>query len=88
MGLPAGMSNNITLGHIHLYHPASVDVLYSPVHCNPVRALERALSVAHGKAHYVADTLTLQITAAVFRAQHGWLKHFTAGARSVVFTFL
>jgi len=87
LGLPAGIVNNISMGPNRLY-PASVDVLYSPVHRGPVRALERALSVAHGKAHSLAAHITLQLPAAVSPAQHGRLKHFAAGARSVVFSFL
>ena len=88
LGLPAGMINNISLLGPHRLYPASVDVLHSPVHRGPMRALERPLSVAHRKAHNYAAPLTLQFPAAVSPAQHGRLKHFAAGARSVVFSFL
>jgi hypothetical protein len=86
LGLPAGMSNNMSLGP-NRHYPASVDVLHSPVHRGPVRALERALSVAYGKPHNLADHIALQLPAAVTPAQHGRLKKFAAGARSVVFSF-
>ena len=87
LGLTAGIGNNISLGPNRLY-PASIDVLHSLVHRGPVRALERDLSVAHGKAHKLVAPRTLQLPAAVSPAQHGRLKHFAAGARSVVFSFL
>jgi len=86
LGLPAGIGTNISQGLNHLY-PTSIDVLHSPVHRGPVRALERALSVPHGKAHKLVASQVLQLPAAVSPAQHGRLKHFAAGARSVVFSF-
>jgi hypothetical protein len=88
LGLPAGIRNNISLLGPHRLYPASVDVLHSPVHRSSVRALERALSVGYGKAQNQAAHLALQLPAAVSPAQHGRLKHFAAGAQSVVFSFL
>ena len=86
--MPAGAlapATNSTPGH-----PASVEVLWSPGHRRAVRVLERVLEARQTKsrkAHRWTPPRILAVPASATPAEHGRLRNFASGARSLVFTF-
>ena len=86
--MPAGaldQATNSTPGH-----PASVEVLWSPGHRRSLQVLERVLEARqtkNRKAHRCTPPRILGVPAPATPAEHGRLRHFARGAKSLVFTF-
>ena len=77
-----------TPGPLPHHYQASVDVLRSPGHRAAVQALDRVLEAVHNrKAHRWMPPRILAVAASATPAEHGRLRHFARGARSLVFTF-